>query len=342
MTKLEERILKQLQIYIDEEMSDDDILEAVRNNIDIDEVVADVVSGPNKSGDAMAAIRAGVIEDITDMNFAGEDMFDDEIRDAISEVGTRLFKDEDDTIMDAVRAKASETIISDIENYESDSTDITDIVGVAEWNQMLKDTLQQDGDARERLQEKVTDVVGDIIDNLDEDDVPDNSTLMKLMELDSIIARMGDDPEIINRLKNSIVEVIVSRFENMDYDDFEDSEITLIERSINVPEILSQVLFSDIDMLEKLQTEIKSTIVKIISRNHADIVSTAMEHSPVLVTFVDGLIREVLQNPEVRTMLADRVKSHMSAKSASAFVEAVLTTVMAKIGETVAASILRV
>jgi hypothetical protein len=338
---LEERIYAQIAKYIDDEMDDDEILDAIKEHVDISDMIDGLLNGPNPSEDVVAAVRKGLEADIENMDLAGEDLFEDELREAVTKIGTHLIESQDPTLMKAINEKVIDTIVADTESYcENNDISIAEVLGEEEWNAMLRNTLVNDPESKGKLESKLQGVLEGVIEDLDDDSLPSNDEILKLLNFDDMIQNLSQNHDLVDKVQDSLKDAIVDRFSNFEYDDLTDQQIEVIESVLDIATLLSEVLYQDHEKLAQLKGETKDALVRMISSNRIDLITKSIEESKALLEFVNLIVQNIIQEPEVRKALGERVRSSMTGRSTTAIVDAVVAAVVGKIAERVANAIM--
>jgi len=139
MTPLEERILEQIKSYIDDEMTNDDIYEAVREHTSFPELIKATIE---KNPDVLQQHVESAIENLD------SDAFEEEIGEAITKKVVALLENPPPQVNKKLDEKTTELLLEDIENYELQGEELFDS---DQWKELLNKALENPSTTKKLL-----------------------------------------------------------------------------------------------------------------------------------------------------------------------------------------------
>lgn len=252
-----------------------------------------------------------------------DEIDDDDLKEAVSnciELNDMIsdLVEEEPAIKEALKKKLKKLLIDNIEAIDDGdemegymSTSWSDeMENIFEITDMVKEIVDEDPDLKEKLREKVKELLTSELENLSEEDLPEMSDLLQKLNFDTILQEVLRDEETMAAFTTSVRDAIKEKMDNeFSSDDLPENlwDDNFIVNRIKV--IMVDSNFQN-EFIEGFDRALKRTVLSMMKVGDTKFDKIVKEHpmvQSVIQNQLGELLRDVTFLDDLKKMLINRV-----------------------------------
>lgn len=199
----------------DKVFDEDDIIDAVRGNVDIDTLAKEIIK---EDLGIKEAIRESVrdllyreIENTDDIN----DLLEDDLIDYFPDIAPMVkgLLENDDHIRGALEAAVAKAVEEAIEDLDYEELGLTKAFEAFDFESFSRDAIRY-GDLDDRMRARVKEVAEEYIDDFfGPDDLPEN--FPEMIGINAEIEKLSKSPQFQEKLREELLPLLVNNFKDI-------------------------------------------------------------------------------------------------------------------------------